>query len=160
MKHKLLVVPLLAALISGPAVAVAGDVDTVKPQSKITHPTTGETYEKSKFNAKIRGWASDKGGAGLDDVQVALRMKLKTGKCKWFAGKWFVKRACGKKLWKVSEGTDRWWYYLNMDLPVSTGAKSKVARYTAFSRARDNEGNTESDFDLYRNMENFNIKRG
>jgi hypothetical protein len=129
--------------------------DTAAPSSRITTPVAGRTYRRGNLRS-LKGTATDD-LSGVQDVDVALRMRRKDGTCRWWNGTGFVKRSCSMKLWKAASGTGTWSYGLQNLLPVSTPA-SKVRDYTAYSRASDANSNLETAFQNGRNSNTFEIK--
>lgn len=81
----------------------------------------------------VRGSARDRGGSGLEKVQVAVTYLAKAdGTCEAFDGKRFVKASCKRRLFVDATGTTAW----QLRLPKSI--KGPIAIY---ARATDKAGN-------------------
>ncbi len=100
------------------------------------------------------------GGSGMDRVQLAIRKNLSSGRCKWWTGSDFVRRACDDKKWSKTPSTEyseTTIFSLGTKLNPSTRGSS-IKNYTAFSRGWDNVGNVQKVFDKGQNKNTFEIK--
>ncbi len=130
--------------------------DLAAPTSTITRPDDGASYHRGNL-LRFRGTATDGDGAGVAAVQVALRQRLTNGKCRWWNGSFFVPGACDVKRWRPAVGGETWRYDLPHALRASVG--TNVRNYTLLSRARDEGGTLETDFDRGRNRNTFEVRR-
>jgi hypothetical protein len=133
---------------------IVEDPALVPPTTALTKPLDGKTYPKSKTDT-FRGTAADPSGP-ITDVEVALRRKKTNGVCGWWDGDSFVVGNCGPKQFQIASGTDAWTLALGTTLKPSKG--TNIADYTMYSRASDDDGNTEDDFERGRNVARFEVK--
>ncbi|MDQ3954212.1 MAG: hypothetical protein M3285_01495, partial [Actinomycetota bacterium] len=107
------------------------------------------------------------GGTGLDTVQMALKKKLRSGRCKWWTKVDWVAGPCrdltwvgmrsNPKLYPPKDNGELLHFVRNPDgLVPSMG--TKVKSYTIYSRARDLGGNTEQGFEFGRNRNVFEVR--
>jgi len=134
--------------------------DTTPPYTAFHQPLHGRSYAARNLKQFIVFMQDNNGGAGMDRVQLAIRKNLSNGRCSWWTGSGFVKRACDNKRWsntradKYSETTV---FSLGTKLKPSTRG-SGIKNYTAFSRGWDNVGNVQTIFDKGQNKNTFEIK--
>jgi hypothetical protein len=133
--------------------------EKVDPRSRFHHPRHGLVYRRGDFRLReVHVFTSDN-LSGVVRSDMALRQKLKSGRCKWWNGSKFVARACSRKLWLRMKVYETDFYYLRFPaLRPSRG--TRIRNYTGFSRATDRAGNVESSFTVGRNANTFEVKGG
>lgn len=159
--------PVGAALMSPSTVKVAllddespSTADTTPPYTAFHQPLHGRSYAARNLKQFIVFMQDNNGGAGMDRVQLAIRKNLSNGRCSWWTGSGFVKRACDAKRWSntsADEYSETTVFSLGTKLKPSTRG-SGIKDYTAFSRGRDNVGNVQTIFDKGQNKNTFEIK--
>lgn len=137
---------------------IADNEELLPPSSSLHHPNQGKRYPASKFLIReIHIFTSDEGGAGVVAADFALRRNMKNGSCRWWAGKKFKKGKCEAERWLKTDQYETDFFYIRLkELPPSIG---KIKNYTAYSRAIDGAKNVESDFEIGRNANTFEIKK-
>jgi hypothetical protein len=132
--------------------------DSVAPVSRFHLPRDGRTYRAS-LAREIHLFSSDD-ASGVAKIWVALRKRMRSGKCAWWRGRAFRRASCSAKRWidlgRVPQN-DFDIYRLRSKLKPTT-KKTGIAAYTAFGRARDEAGNTERRFDKGRNANTYKIR--
>jgi len=134
--------------------------DTIPPYTAFHQPLHGRSYAARNLKQFIVFMQDNNGGAGMDRVQLAIRKNLSNGRCSWWTGSGFVKRACDAKRWSntsADEYSETTVFSLGTKLKPSTRG-SGIKDYTAFSRGRDNVGNVQTIFDKGQNKNTFEIK--
>ena len=132
-----------------------GGGDTFEPSSKVTAPKH-RTAVPTREARNLAGTASDQGGAGVANVEIALRQK-RSGGCKWWDGSGFVSRGCTDKLFVEANGEQNWSYKVSSKIKPTGG---KIKNYRVYSRASDSAGNTETEFLPGRNLSKFEVFKG
>jgi hypothetical protein len=128
-----------------------GENDTKVPTTEITAPAhrTAITVRDAR---NFQGTAKDQGGSGVAKVEIALRQKRKDG-CQWWNGSAFAKGSCAQKVFvEVTGDTSKWSYTLSKRVPTKN-----VKHYRLYSRATDEAGNVESNFEAGRNLVKFQV---
>ena len=138
---------------------ITDNEEVIPPSSSIHHPNQGRNYESTNFLIReIHIFTTDEGGAGTVAAELALRRNMKDKSCAWWTGKRFKRGGCEKKKWlKTGEYEPDFFFIRMKELPASTGA---IKNYTAYSRAIDGARNTESSFEVGRNANTFEVKKG
>ncbi len=134
--------------------------DNTAPYTAFHQPLHGETYAARNMQDFIVFMQDNDGGSGMDRVQLAIRKNLSSGRCKWWTGSDFVRRACDDKKWSKTPSTEyseTTIFSLGTKLNPSTRG-SGIKNYTAFSRGWDNVGNVQKVFDKGQNKNTFEIK--
>jgi hypothetical protein len=131
------------------------------PKSKLHHPRHRWRYPYNDYRVReIHVFTKDElGGSGVVGVELALRRKMKNGKCGWWNGKRFRGGDCSEKVWrhmKVYEPGDFYYYRIKALAP---SVKTRIRNYTAYARATDGAGNVESLLQPRRNRNTFEVKR-
>lgn len=136
----------------------AMSADTEAPLSAFHYPLDGKTYRRGGFRDLLVFNQDDEGGSGVKNVHVAIVKRLRSGKCAWWTGSAFKRRACRKELWVKKRSTSELVVFtLPRRFEVSTGG-SRVKRYVAFSKAIDLVGNEQWGFQLGQNKVRFDIR--
>ena len=139
---------------------ITDNEESLAPQSRLHHPRQGFKYSREDFRIReLHVFTTDQGGSRVSRAEIALRRKIKGGRCTWWSGKGWKKGDCSSQRWipLPSYETDFYYYRLRALRP-SMG--SKVESYTAFSRATDGAGNVERRFTVGRNANTFEVKKG
>jgi Calx-beta domain-containing protein len=136
----------------------SGTSDSVPPVSRFHLPRDGRTYRAS-LAREIHLFSSDD-ASGVAKMWVALKKKMRSGKCAWWTGRRFRRGSCSSKRWidlgRVPQN-DFDIYRLSRKLKPTT-RKTGIAAYRVFGRARDQAGNAERRFDKGRNANTYKIK--
>jgi hypothetical protein len=137
---------------------ITDNEESFPPSSSLHHPNQGKKYPASKFLIReIHIFTSDEGGAGTVAAEFALRRNMKNRSCAWWTGRKFKKGKCEAERWLKTDVYETDFFYIRMpELPASVGT---VKNYTAYSRAIDGAKNVESDFEVGRNANTFEIKK-
>jgi hypothetical protein len=138
-------------------VTITDNDDSTAPETSITKPRQRGRYRAAQVR-KLTGSATDDGG--LDEIELALRQRIRGGGCKWWNGNRFVNRACSSKLFSFGDlldgtGEDTWSNRLAKALRPSVG--TSIANYTLFARSLDQQSNQESTFEVGRNANTFEV---
>ncbi|MDQ3620854.1 MAG: hypothetical protein M3391_12135 [Actinomycetota bacterium] len=159
--------PMGAELMSPSTVEVAlldddspSTADTIPPYTAFHQPLHGRTYAARNLKQFIVFMQDNNNGSGMDRVQLAIRKNLSNGRCSWWTGSGFVRRACDAKRWSntpADEYSETTVFSLGTKLKPSTRG-SGIKDYTAFSRGWDNVGNKQTRFDKGQNKNTFEIK--
>ena len=128
------------------------------PSSSLHHPNQGKKYPPTKYLIReIHIFTSDEGGAGTVAADFALRRNMKNKSCAWWNGKRFKNGKCDAERWLQTDEYETDFYYIRLkELAASVGT---IRNYTAYSRAIDGAKNVESDFEVGRNANTFEIKK-
>lgn len=135
--------------------ATGGGGDTFEPSSKITAPKH-KTAVTQKDARNFQGTANDQGGAGVANVEIALRQK-RSGACKWWNGSSFVSGGCTERVFVEAKGEQNWSYNVSKKLKPTGGT---IKSYTLYSRATDGAGNAETEFVGKGNLSKFEVFKG
>ncbi len=134
--------------------------DTTPPYTAFHQPLHGRSYAARNLKQFIVFMQDNTNGSGMDRVQLAIRKNLSNGRCSWWTGSGFVRRACDAKRWsntRADEYSETTVFSLGTKLKPSTRG-SGIKDYTAFSRGWDNVGNKQTRFDKGQNKNTFEIK--
>lgn len=134
-----------------------GDVEA--PYTAFHYPLDGRKYRRRDFKRMLVFNEDDVGGSGMRSVQVALRKRFRSGRCKWWNGEDFKKRACGRSsaIW-VKRRALFDVEVVRVKRPLQRTAGTRVRNYVAFSRGIDVAGNVQGDFRRGQNVMKFYIK--
>jgi hypothetical protein len=140
--------------------SILDNEESIPPTSKFHHPKHKTRYDydsrKGWYLREIHVFTSDQ-GSGVVRTQMALRKKMQSGKCSWWAGSRFERRPCAQKKWLRMKGDFDFYFYRIKELKPTVG--TNIKNYTAFSRAVDGAGNVENTFKKGRNANTFTIAR-
>lgn len=131
--------------------------DTTPPATFFHQPLDGRTYGPRAIQDFLV--QTDEIGSGIKSVHIALRAKMRDGKCRWYRHRirGFVTRPCDRKTWGIRLAGDETVYYsFRETLRSSRG--TKIRNYTAWSRGIDQVGNVERVFDRKRNLSMFEVR--
>ncbi|MGH2711266.1 MAG: Calx-beta domain-containing protein [Actinomycetota bacterium] len=137
---------------------ITDNEETLPPASSIHHPNQGRRYLSDNFLIReIHIFTTDEGGAGTVAAELALRRNMKDRSCAWWTGKKFKKGQCDKERWLKTGKYETDFFFIRMnELAASVG---QIKNYSAFSRAIDGAKNVESDFEVGRNANTFEVKK-
>ncbi len=137
---------------------ITDNEESFPPSSSLHHPNQGKKYPPTKYLIReIHIFTSDEGGAGTVAAEFALRRNMKNKSCAWWNGKRFKKGKCEAERWLRTDLYETDFFYIRLkELAASVG---KIRNYTAYSRAIDGAKNVESDFEVGRNANTFEIKK-
>jgi Calx-beta domain len=136
----------------------SGSADFVAPRSQFHLPQNKATY-RARQARQIHLFSSD-AASGVAKMWLALRKKMRNGKCAWWGGRKFSRGKCSKERWiDLGKLPQNYFvvYKLKKKLTPST-RKTGIRNYTVFGRARDEAGNFELTFKKGRNMNTYKIK--
>jgi hypothetical protein len=146
----------------------SGSADFVAPVSQFHLPQDGGRY-RARSAREIHLFSSD-AASGVAKMWLALRKKMRNGKCAWWGGRRFKRGACDKHI-SAKRASSRPWidlgklpqnyfviYKLRKKLKPTT-RKSGIKNYTAFGKARDVAGNFELRFKKGRNANTYKLTR-
>jgi hypothetical protein len=131
--------------------------DTTKPVTQFHIPRDGRTYQVGVAR-EIHLFSSDE-ASGVAKMWLALRKKMRSGKCAWWTGRRFKGGSCSARRW-IDMGDLPQNYFVVYRLRTKlkpTTRRTGVKNYTAFGRARDEAGNTEDSFKSGRNANTYKI---
>lgn len=134
--------------------------DQIAPYTAFHQPLHKKKYRQGALKEFLVFMQDDAEGSGMAKVQIALRKKLTSGKCAWWTGERFRRRACSTVRWSKEKGdyfTDLALFSIGR-LKPSTKAK-EIRFYTAYSRGTDNVGNVQTLLDKGQNRNDFEIRR-
>lgn len=135
--------------------------ETTNPRSRFHHPRHDLVYSYGDYRIReMHVFASDN-LSGVKYVQMALRKKMTSGRCRWWKSGGFMRGPCKQKIWfklKPPAYPDGPYYFRAPKLVPSKG--TSVRYYTGFARAMDEAGNQEVLFTTGRNANTFEVKRG
>ncbi|MFP5351989.1 MAG: Calx-beta domain-containing protein [Actinomycetota bacterium] len=147
-----------------PSTATVSIEDDENPASDVTAPSTffhqpldGRTYRPHLIRDFLV--QTDDIGSGIDRVQIALRAKMRNGRCRWYKHRLgaFAAGPCDRKVWGIDlAGADTVYYSLRERLRSSRG--TGIRNYTAWSRGIDQVGNVERSFARTRNLSTFEVR--
>lgn len=128
------------------------------PTSTLHHPRQNWKYRASDYRIQeVHIFTEDTGGAGVVSAEFALRRNMKSKSCAWFTGKKFKKGKCDHERWLKTGQYETDFYYIRVgELAPSTG---KIKNYTAYSRAIDGAHNLETNLEVGRNDNTFEVKK-
>lgn len=130
------------------------------PTSKLHHPRHRWRYSYNDYRVReIHVFTKDEGGSGVVQVELALRRRLKSGKCAWWNGKRFRGGDCSEKVWRHMKVYEPGFFYYYRIKALAPSVKTRIMNYTAYARATDGAGNVESLLQPRRNRNTFEIKR-
>jgi len=136
-------------------------IEGTNPRTRFHHPRHRLAYRFGDYRIReMHVFASDN-LSGVRSVQLGLRQKFKSGRCKWWKAGRFRRGPCKKKVWlsmKRPAYPDGPYYFRLPKLRPSMG--TRIRNYTGFARARDQAGNVEVLFKVGRNANTFEVKRG
>lgn len=139
----------------------AGSVEKIPPTSRFHHPKHKTRYDydsrRGWYLREIHVFTSDEGGSGVVRTQMALRKKMESGRCSWWAGSRFKRGPCEQRKWLRMRGDFDFYFYRIKELKPTVG--TNVKNYTAFSKATDGAGNVGDTFTKGRNANTFTISR-
>ena len=138
----------------------------LRPKGRVHHPKQNFKYPQNYpwlNEIHIFTSAADEVRAPVDRAQLAIRKRLKSGACAWWIpGSRFKRGPCGQQRWfskKVKKPAKNYFKYrVNDKLPISVGAKSKVADYKLWARWYDGAGRV-SQLKKGRNLNRFEVIR-
>jgi hypothetical protein len=134
--------------------------DRSAPVSRFHHPKQGLKYTRGDYRIReMHTFTGDVGVAGVDRVQIALRMKKDGGACGWWRGARFRSGECEDMRWLPMkyDATGELYFYRIKALKSTVG--TAIKNYTAWTRATDHAGNVESSFQRGRNLSTFKVRR-
>jgi hypothetical protein len=129
------------------------------PTSTLHHPRQNWKYRASDYRIQeVHIFTQDVGGAGVVSAEFGLRRNMKKkNSCAWFTGKKFKKGKCDHIKWLKTGQYETDFYYIRVgELAPSTG---KIKNYTAYSRAIDGAHNLETNLEVGRNDNTFEVKK-
>lgn len=143
-------------------VANVGGAD-LAPSSRWHHPRHGRTYgRKSIYLSEVHVLfkAADP-TLRVTRAEIAFRMKLRNGRCKWWRGARFRPGPCSRPHW-FDEGVRRYrdlWFFYRFRKRFRPSVGTRIRNYTAYCRVFDNEGNGEVALQVGRNINTFEVRR-
>ncbi len=123
--------------------------DLEAPRAWFHHPKHGKRYAKGSFNADtVHVFAKDNAGRRAIDstgTVLAMRKKMTNGSCRWWKGGAWRTGTCASPKWFVLT-TRYWdagrWFYPYDDYPsLRPSVRTRIAKYTVFTRSTDRTGN-------------------
>lgn len=128
------------------------------PSSTIHHPNQGKRYPASKYLIReVHVFTSEATGSGVAAAEFALRRNMKNRSCGWWTGKKFKSGKCDAERWLKTKQYETDFFYIRLkELAPSV---RDIRNYTAYSRAIDGAENVETDFEVGRNANTFEIKK-
>jgi hypothetical protein len=132
--------------------------DTTAPVTQFHIPRDGRTYQPGVAR-EIHLFSSDE-ASGVAKMLLALRKKMRSGKCAWWTGRRFKGGACSARRW-IDMGDLPQNYFVVYRLRTKlkpTTKRTGIRNYTAFGRARDEAGNTENSFESGRNANTYKVR--
>lgn len=129
--------------------------DTKAPVTQFHRPRHGSVYKSNRFRS-LHVITSDD-ASGVETLQGALRMKLRSGKCQWYKKKRFVSGPCKGPKWNDLEVRSFVYWPLRTRLDPTT-KQTGVKNYTAYALSVDEAGNEERMLKKGRNRNTFRIK--
>lgn len=168
------VVSLGGAGVDEPSSATVTIVDNdsgeiIPPRSRFHHPKHNVTYDEDFWKVfEYHVYAKDNdGGTGLATVEMGLRKMMKSGSCKWWTKPDWVKGGCHQPKWVGMRSNPSLYppldngellHFLRNPDGLVPSMGTRVKNYTVYSRARDLGGNTETDFQIGRNKNVFEVR--
>jgi hypothetical protein len=143
------------------------------PKGKLHHPKLDYKYPRNyPYLNEIHLFTANAKGVGYGHpdyeskwkvifAELAIRKRLKSGRCVWWTGSAFVDGGCTDLRWfrmKVGGGEDYFLYRIKKPLPVSVG-DSSIRDYKAWARWFDKSAN-ESTLREGANMNFFEVMPG
>jgi hypothetical protein len=133
---------------------IVDNEETIPPVTKFHHPRHELTYPYGDYRLReMHVFGKDDGGAGIVQIQMALRKKKTDGSCTWWdagTSKWAA-GPCTEKRWMnmTDEGpwSPTWPYFYSQDFPpLRPSVGTPIKYYTAWCRGIDGAGNVETIF--------------
>jgi Calx-beta domain len=142
----------------------AGGDPPVKPHSRFHHPRQGLKYDRDDYRIReMHTFAFDNDGPEIEWAKLALRKKLRSGRCAWWHGKEFRGGKCSTKKWlqmeRFGDFNGRLLYIYEVKKKLNPTQGTRVEKYTAFSRVGNIAGAKEIKLEKGRNVSNFKVMR-
>jgi hypothetical protein len=147
--------------------------DQTAPKTSFHHPKHNRTYKATNYLARtIHVFTPADDPSGIEYAETALRRKKTNGNCHWWNGTGWTPDGCS-----VAALHRHWlqtWFFDNfgdkliyeypkspkvLD-PLKPSIGTKIKNYFVYSRAEDGVGNLETKFELGRNKNRFEVKKG
>lgn len=136
------------------------DEPAPQPRSRFHHPRDALRYPYNDYRLReVHVFTKDTTGFEVTRVKWALRRNFKNDKCAWFNGKRFLRGPCDDHKWVKMRVFDPGVFYFYRLKALRPTQGTRIASYTAFSRAVDSAGNWENDFRIGKNANTFKVKR-
>lgn len=138
---------------------ITDNEESFPPTSMLHHPRQNWNYRASDYRIReVHIFTEDTGGAGVVSADFALRRNMKKkNACEWFTGKKFRKGKCANIKWlKTGEYETDFFFIRVNELAPSIGP---IKNYTAYSRAIDGAHNLETNLEVGRNENTFEVKK-
>ncbi len=141
--------------------------DYQPPVAAFHHPLHGKRYFPGELKTLYAFMSDDFGGSGIKRVDLAIKMNMDNGSCKWWTGSRFRSGSCTKKRWASMgrESRTRVTYHeetavFSLDKKLrSSGRRADIKNYIAYCRAIDNAGNVQDNFYKKQNRNTFEVRR-
>jgi hypothetical protein len=142
-------------------VTILDNEEGIAPRSKLHHPRHKWRYPHNDYRVReIHIFTNDEqGGSGVVKVELALRQRMKDGKCGWWNGKRFRRGNCSDPVWRPTKVYEAGHFYYYRLKALTSSVGTRIRNYTAYARAIDGAGNVESLLQPRRNRNTFEVKR-
>jgi Calx-beta domain-containing protein len=142
-------------------VTIVDNEEGTAPSSKLHHPRHRWRYPYNDYRLReIHVFTKDEqGGSGVVKVELALRRRMKDGRCGWWNGKRFRRGDCSEQRWLPTKPYEPGFFYYYRIKALGPSVGTHTMNYTAYARATDGAGNVEDVLQIRRNRNTFEVKQ-